>query len=82
VLCLIDGFNPYHSLRDCERDTDARVRWLDLRSLCESPLHVLPGECAICEVVYFSALAHPHRHSGGRASGRRIDADLPGLMVC
>jgi uncharacterized LabA/DUF88 family protein len=58
VLCLIDGFNLYHSLRDCERDTGARVRWLDLRSLCDSLLHALPGRCVVGEVVYFSALAH------------------------
>ena len=58
VLCLIDGFNVYHSLRDCERDTGARVRWLDLRSLCSSLLHALPGDCVIGDVVYFSALAH------------------------
>ena len=67
-LCLIDGFNLYHSLRDCEHDTDARVRWLDLRALCESLLHVLPGDCAIGEVVYFSALAH------------HIEASRPGTI--
>ena len=58
MLCLIDGFNLYHSLRDCERDTGARVRWLDLWSLCGSLLHALPGECELGDVVYFSALAH------------------------
>ena len=68
MLCLIDGFNLYHSLRDCEHDTDARVRWLDLRALCESLVHVLPGECAIGEVVYFSALAH------------HIEASRPGTI--
>jgi hypothetical protein len=68
VLCLIDGFNLYHSLRDCEHDADVRVRWLDLRSLCESLLHVLPGECVIGEVVYFSALAH------------HIEASRPGTI--
>jgi len=68
VLCLIDGFNLYHSLRDCEHDADARVRWLDLHSLCESLLHALPCECAIGEVVYFSALAH------------HIEASRPGTI--
>ena len=58
MLCLVDGFNLYHSLRDCERDTGARVRWLDVRSMCASLLHVLPGECSLGEIVFFSALAH------------------------
>jgi len=69
VLCLIDGFNLYHSLRDCERDTGARVRWLDLRSLCSSLLHALPGDCTLGEVVYFSALAH------------HIELSRPGTIV-
>lgn len=60
VLCLVDGFNLYHSIRDCERGGDQRLRWLDLRGLCESLLHTLPWPAHVIDgdVVYFSAFAY------------------------
>ena len=31
---MVDGFNLYHSLREIEKETGNKVRWLDLRALC------------------------------------------------
>jgi uncharacterized LabA/DUF88 family protein len=61
VSFLIDGFNLYHSLRAVERLAKVPVKWLDVRKLCESYLHVVRaavGDCVeLASVVYFSALA-------------------------
>jgi len=47
VVCLIDGFNLYHSLRDLERGHGHSLRWLDLKALCSSLLHAVPGRCEV-----------------------------------
>ena len=43
VRFLVDGFNPYHSMREVRRKTGVECRWLDIRSLCESMLHTIGG---------------------------------------
>lgn len=59
VVCLVDGFNLYHSLREVERGHGHSLRWLDLSALCSSLLHAVPGRCELAGIVYFSA---PARH--------------------
>jgi uncharacterized LabA/DUF88 family protein len=55
---LIDGFNRCHSLREAAKATSGRgSKWLDVRALCESYLHVIGAGATLCEVRYFSALA-------------------------
>ncbi|HST59563.1 MAG TPA: NYN domain-containing protein [Longimicrobium sp.] len=53
--------NLYHSLREIEKVAKAKVRWLDLRSLCASYLHAVRGAVGqrveLGRIDYFSALA-------------------------
>ncbi len=63
VAFLIDGFNLYHSIKSAERDirqdglTPLPMKWLDIRSLCQSYLHLLGKDASLTAVYYFSALA-------------------------
>jgi len=66
---LVDGFNLYHSLRESERDQSRPLRWLDLRALCSSLLHAMPGRCELVGVVYFTALA------------RHMESSRPGTVA-
>lgn len=57
---LIDGFNLYHSVKSASRDLGLRgagTRWLNIRSLCASYLHVLGRAAVLTDIFYFSALA-------------------------
>ena len=57
---LIDGFNLYHSLKSASHDLGLNgggTRWLDIRSLCDSFLHLIGNNSQISEIYYFSALA-------------------------
>ena len=57
---LIDGFNLYHSVKSASHDlglNGSGTRWLDLRSLCDSFLHLIGNDAQIAEIYYFSALA-------------------------
>jgi hypothetical protein len=56
---LIDGFNIYHSVVEASRDLKgASTKWLDIRSLCKSYLHVIGNKASIESIYYFSALAY------------------------
>jgi uncharacterized LabA/DUF88 family protein len=61
VTYLVDGLNLYHSLREVEMMSKARVRWLDLRRLCASYLHAVRGAMGqrveLGQIHYFSAIA-------------------------
>lgn len=58
VTFIIDGFNLYHSVRTAERDLQGvSTRWLDIKSLCTSYLHLLGRSAVLHEIYYFSALA-------------------------
>lgn len=57
VSFLIDGFNVYHSLADVERRFKTKVKWLNLRALCESYLSAMGKEAAGKDFYYFSAHA-------------------------
>lgn len=59
VTFLVDGFNLYHSIRQAMDDSGNRhLRWLDLRSLLHSYLHVFGTKAALEEIHYFTAYAH------------------------
>ena len=59
VAFLVDGFNLYHSVLDAERRLRRTVRWLDIRSLCESYTRrsLLGRASTLQSVTYFSAYA-------------------------
>lgn len=62
VSFLVDGLNLYHSLKEVERISKGRVRWLDLRRLCASYLHAVRSAVGerveLGAVHYFSAIAN------------------------
>ncbi len=61
VMCFVDGFNLYHSIKEMhlkfpglkERDT-RKYKWLDLKRLAEMFVH--PAE-TLTDIFYFSAYA-------------------------
>ncbi|MBA3492308.1 MAG: NYN domain-containing protein [Rubrobacteraceae bacterium] len=56
---IIDGFNLYHSVRKASADLGGvSTKWLDIRSLCDSYLHLVGNGAQTQGVYYFSALAH------------------------
>ncbi len=58
TVFLIDGFNLYHSTRDASRDLNGKsTKWLDIRALCRSYLHLIGKDARLQGVYYFSALA-------------------------
>lgn len=55
---LIDGFNLYHSAIEAARPTGGHgTKWLNVRALCESYLHLAGGQAVLAAIYYFSALA-------------------------
>ncbi len=62
VCFLVDGFNVYHSLREVEKLTGNRVRWLDLQKLLGGSLQAVRSAVGerveVSKICYFSALAH------------------------
>jgi uncharacterized LabA/DUF88 family protein len=62
ISFVVDGLNLYHSLREVEKVSKAKVRWLDLRSLCVSYLHAVRSAIGqrveLVRIDYFSALAN------------------------
>ncbi|CAN5802522.1 hypothetical protein BH20ACI4_BH20ACI4_14060 [soil metagenome] len=57
---LIDGFNLYHSVKTASHDlglSGKQTRWLDIRSMCQSYLHLIETTARLAEIYYFSALA-------------------------
>lgn len=57
VAFIIDGFNLYHSAKAAALSGGVGTKWLDLRSLCSSYLHLLDRSAVLADVYYFSALA-------------------------
>lgn len=60
VTFLVDGFNLYHSLKSASIAlglNEAGTKWLDLRALCQSYLHLFGKAARLREIHYFSALA-------------------------
>lgn len=57
---LIDGFNLYHSVKTASHDLGLSGKdtcWLNIRSLCDSFLHLIGNNAQTSEIYYFSALA-------------------------
>lgn len=60
TVFVIDGFNLYHSVKEAAKDLglgDKGTKWLDIRSLCASYLHIVGSNAQLQNVYYFSALA-------------------------
>ena len=57
---LVDGFNLYHSLKDYQAFKKICVKWLDIRSLCNSYISEFGRGAKITSIHYFSAHAR-HR---------------------
>jgi len=57
TIFLIDGFNLYHSTVDIADYSGLKVKWLNIRSLCESYLHLIGRGATLQCIYYFSALA-------------------------
>lgn len=67
VAFVVDGFNLYHSLRSASKGRNpVPARWLNLRALCESHLHVIGGGATLSSIFYFSAIA---KHLEARKPG-------------
>lgn len=59
VTFLVDGFNLYHSVRRAMKDTgNPALRWLDLRGLLASYLHIFGKDAVLAQIHYFTAYAH------------------------
>lgn len=59
TVFLIDGFNLYHSIRDLIKQyPHATAKWLDIKFLCQSYLHLLDRDAILDSVYYFSAYAY------------------------
>ena len=53
TVFLIDGFNLYHSVRDAARAAGGHgTKWLNIKSLCESYLHLVGGQSVLVNIYY------------------------------
>jgi len=58
TVFLIDGFNLYHSVTAASQDLGgATTKWLNIRRLCESYMHLVGSGAQLEDIFYFSALA-------------------------
>lgn len=55
---LIDGFNLYHSIEDIENSQGVCLKWLNLRSLCQSFMYLFGKEYDLYKIYYFTAIAY------------------------
>ncbi len=62
VSFLIDGFNIYHSTNDVLRKTHQNVKWLNIKSLCDSYLPLISKDAVNKSIYYFSAYANHTSH--------------------
>jgi uncharacterized LabA/DUF88 family protein len=59
TIFLVDGFNLYHSVVIASNDMGGKsTKWLNIRALCESYLHLFGQDSRYEGIYYFSALAH------------------------
>ena len=56
---LVDGFNLYHAIRLVLSTHKVNTKWLDIKSLCTSYLHLFGKTAVVNEIHYFSALPYP-----------------------
>lgn len=67
VVFLVDGFNLYHSILDaCKNKDNSSCKWLDIKSLCSSYLHLIGGNSQVTDIYYFTAYANhlTNKHPG------------------
>jgi len=61
VTFLVDGFNVYHSVRTAGKILSLSTKWLDIKRLCSSYLHLVAkaigSKTQLANIYYFSALA-------------------------
>jgi uncharacterized LabA/DUF88 family protein len=87
AIWLVDGFNLYHSIRRCEQESAASLRWLNLRQLAENAQSSSGSPCEVGDVRYFTALPHhlaakePERLERHRAYLRALTAWRPSCAV-
>ena len=81
-LVLIDGFNLYHSLREIEKDTGHKVRWLDVRALSQLLIkRLFPNEaCPYPQNLLFTAHAR-HEDDGHQNRQREYYQCLKRLRI-
>ena len=74
---LVDGFNLYHSVRVASHDLGGQsTKWLDIRSMLSSYLHVVGAGATLEAIYYFSALAsHLDAHRPGVTGRHRLYID-------
>ncbi|MFZ0391696.1 MAG: NYN domain-containing protein [Calditrichia bacterium] len=59
TIFLIDGFNLYHSILEAtHQKKGGSCKWLDIKSLCASYLHLIGNKSYIEDIFYFSAFAY------------------------
>ncbi|TSA30066.1 MAG: NYN domain-containing protein [Bacteroidetes bacterium] len=56
IIYYIDGFNLYHSIISIQNNTGEYLKWLDVRSLCNSYLPVFGKKDTIVAIYYFTAI--------------------------
>lgn len=59
VTYLVDGYNLYHSIKELRKKLGHEARWLDLKSLFSSYLHLM-GKTAKLESIYFFTALRKH----------------------
>lgn len=58
TVFIIDGFNLYHSVREAAKFFNGKgTKWLNIKELCSSYLHIISRTAKLKQVYYFSALA-------------------------
>ncbi len=57
TIFLIDGFNLYHSILDAVKQNKlpSSCKWLNLKSLCNSYLHLIGNNAQIADIFYFTS---------------------------
>jgi uncharacterized LabA/DUF88 family protein len=87
AIWLVDGFNLYHSLRRCEKDTGRGLRWLNLWELAAKTQPTIGSDCRLTDVYYFTALPHhltasePKRLERHEAYVRALTAWRPTCLI-
>lgn len=66
IVCLVDGFNVYHSLSECVVEgAPSAIKWLNIKALCELHLHAFNNKDArLTDLYYFTSLAVYRKDAG------------------
>jgi hypothetical protein len=71
---LVDGFNLYHSVKQASEDLKGiSTKWLDLRAMLSSCLHIIDRTAQLTDIYYFTALAtHVDAKKPGTSSRHQL----------